>query len=339
MLVLFSVGFWFPCRPLCLCSQRKKENLWFLFSACFVLLLSCFPCSFASVSGGCNWDRRRWWRWNFYAQSLVTETDEDVRLLVINAPFFNSAPVLFYLCFSLVVLLYGSSVFLRSLFCSSRCLFLLVSSVQWLLKMELWSCCFWRRRKQWWRWWWLLSTALLCLPSVFPLLRTSTMVMKMLGAVGWMEGCSPLFFHMLLRSLFCNSASSLVKSMEVLLLSGFLEAEELLNMVKRCWKPILCLPFSPVLSPLFPWEETEETKSGFFVSFPVSLSAFFFLPVSLDLYSRFCVFFPWVYPPRSLIFSGFIAREYQPFETASRPLLPETAPEEEGEEGDEQCCV
>jgi len=37
-----------------------------------------------------------------------------------------------------------------------------------------------------------------------------------------------------------------------------------------------------------------------------------------------------------LIVSSFIAREYQPFETASRPLLPETAPEEEGEEGDEQ---
>ncbi|XP_073259780.1 receptor-like protein 9DC3 [Populus alba] len=30
------------------------------------------------------------------------------------------------------------------------------------------------------------------------------------------------------------------------------------------------------------------------------------------------------------------AGEYQPFETASKPLLPETAPEEEGEEGDEQ---
>jgi len=44
-----------------------------------------------------------------------------------------------------------------------------------------------------------------------------------------------------------------------------------------------------------------------------------------------------VLPPfRSLIFSGFIAREYQPFRTTSKPLLPETAPEEEGEEGDEQ---
>jgi hypothetical protein len=43
-------------------------------------------------------------------------------------------------------------------------------------------------------------------------------------------------------------------------------------------------------------------------------------------------------PPlfRSLIFSGFIAREYQPFETASKPLLPETAPKEQGEEGVEQ---
>jgi len=37
-------------------------------------------------------------------------------------------------------------------------------------------------------------------------------------------------------------------------------------------------------------------------------------------------------PCRSLIFSGFIAREYQPFETASKPLLLETAPEEEGDE-------
>jgi hypothetical protein len=48
--------------------------------------------------------------------------------------------------------------------------------------------------------------------------------------------------------------------------------------------------------------------------------------------------FPCVSSPlsRSLIFSGFIAREYQPFETASKPLLPEMAPEEEGEEGDEQ---
>ncbi|KAJ6968830.1 hypothetical protein NC653_036718 [Populus alba x Populus x berolinensis] len=43
----------------------------------------------------------------------------------------------------------------------------------------------------------------------------------------------PSVFRMLLRSLFCNSASSLVKSMGVLLLSGFLEAEDLLNMVKR----------------------------------------------------------------------------------------------------------
>jgi len=63
--------------------------------------------------------------------------------------------------------------------------------VQWLLKMELWSCCFWRRRKRLWRWWWLLSIAFLGLPSALPLLRTSTMVMKMLGAVGWMEACSP----------------------------------------------------------------------------------------------------------------------------------------------------
>jgi len=42
-----------------------------------------------------------------------------------------------------------------------------------------------------------------------------------------------------------------------------------------------------------------------------------------------------VIPPpssRSLIFSSFIAREYQLFETASKPLLPETAPEEEGDE-------
>jgi hypothetical protein len=38
-----------------------------------------------------NWDRQRRWRWNFYTESLVTETDEDVRLLVVNAPFFNSA--------------------------------------------------------------------------------------------------------------------------------------------------------------------------------------------------------------------------------------------------------
>ena len=30
MLVLLSVGFLFPCPPLCLCSQRKKETLWFL---------------------------------------------------------------------------------------------------------------------------------------------------------------------------------------------------------------------------------------------------------------------------------------------------------------------
>ena len=30
MLVLSSVGFLFPCPPLCLCSQRKKETLWLL---------------------------------------------------------------------------------------------------------------------------------------------------------------------------------------------------------------------------------------------------------------------------------------------------------------------
>jgi len=30
MLVLSSVSFLFPCPPLCLCSQRKKETLWFL---------------------------------------------------------------------------------------------------------------------------------------------------------------------------------------------------------------------------------------------------------------------------------------------------------------------
>jgi hypothetical protein len=34
--------------------------------------------------------------------------------------------------------------------------------------------------------------------------------------------------------------------MGVLLLSGFLEAEELLKMVKRWLKLILCLPLSPV---------------------------------------------------------------------------------------------
>ena len=44
----------------------------------------------------CNWDRRRRWRRNLYAQSLVTEIDEDVRLLVVNAPFFNSASVFFW---------------------------------------------------------------------------------------------------------------------------------------------------------------------------------------------------------------------------------------------------
>ena len=33
MLVLSSVGFLFPCPPLCLCSQRKKETLWFLLLA------------------------------------------------------------------------------------------------------------------------------------------------------------------------------------------------------------------------------------------------------------------------------------------------------------------
>ncbi|KAJ6940641.1 hypothetical protein NC651_006698 [Populus alba x Populus x berolinensis] len=39
-----------------------------------------------------------------------------------------------------------------------------------------------------------------------------------------------------------SSTSSLVKSMGVLLLSGFLEAEELLKMVKRWLKLTLCLP-------------------------------------------------------------------------------------------------
>jgi len=59
-----------------------------------------------------------------------------------------------------------------------------------------------------------------------------------------------------------------------------------------------------------------------FISGPPLFVAFFFS-------FRFCDS-----PPlsRSLIFSGFIAREYQPFETASKPLLPETAPEEEGDE-------
>jgi len=33
MLVLSSVGFLFPCPPLCLCSQRKKATLWFLLLA------------------------------------------------------------------------------------------------------------------------------------------------------------------------------------------------------------------------------------------------------------------------------------------------------------------
>jgi len=33
MLVLSSVGFLFPRPPLCLCSQRKKETLWFLLLA------------------------------------------------------------------------------------------------------------------------------------------------------------------------------------------------------------------------------------------------------------------------------------------------------------------
>jgi hypothetical protein len=55
-------------------------------------------------------------------------------------------------------------------------------------------------------------------------------VMKMLGAVGWMEACSPLFFfRMLLRSLFCNSASSLVKSM------GFFSCLGSWRL-KSCWR-------------------------------------------------------------------------------------------------------
>jgi hypothetical protein len=64
----------------------------------------------------------------------------------------------------------------------------------------------------------------------------------------------------------------------------------------------------------------------------------FFPGFFLLLFSSLSVPFPHIFflLLRSLIFSGFIAREYQPFETASKPLLPETAPEEEGEEGDEQ---
>jgi len=65
-----------------------------------------------------------------------------------------------------------------------------------------------------------------------------------------------------------------------------------------------------------------------------------FLPVSLPGSVFFSWFLPrfslFLFPLGFLIFSGFIAREYQPFETNSKPLLPETAPEEEGEESDEQ---
>ena len=79
------------------------------------------------------------------------------------------------------------------------------------------------------------------------------------------------------------------------------------------------LPFSSLFVRLLCFFEKKpgEPKSA--------LSFFFLVPLPL-----------WFLSLRSLIFSGFIAREYQPFETASKPLLPETAPEEEGEEGDEQ---
>jgi len=111
---------------------------------------------------------------------------------------------------------------------------------------------------------------------------------------------------MLLRSLFCNSASSLVKSTGVLLLSGFLEAEELLKMVKRWLKlipgfvsSVFFLPFQfffflsvsshPCLSlPFFPWFCFSPGSVIFFVSFPpclfVSSVFFFFFP---PLSSRF----------------------------------------------------
>jgi len=69
----------------------------------------------------------------------------------------------------------------------------------------------------------------------------------------------------------------------------------------------------------------------FFRQFPPSF--FLFSSVFLSCSRPGSALFSSCDPPlRSLIFSGFIAREYQPFETASKPLLPETAPEEEGDE-------
>ncbi|KAJ7001362.1 hypothetical protein NC653_011707 [Populus alba x Populus x berolinensis] len=52
MLVLSSVGFLFPCPPLCLCSQRKKETLWFLLFSVYTSVSVRAPASlFFSVLG------------------------------------------------------------------------------------------------------------------------------------------------------------------------------------------------------------------------------------------------------------------------------------------------
>lgn len=84
----------------------------------------------------------------------------------------------------------------------------------------------------------LLCFCLVCFSSR-PFFSALSSVFLCFGVFSW----SPLSVSFC--SVLCFQCSSLAMSMGVLLLSGFLEAEELLKMVKRWLELILCLPLSP----------------------------------------------------------------------------------------------
>jgi len=143
-----------------------------------------------------------------------------------------------------------------------------------------------------------------------PLLWMKTTMLRILEpGVGWTQAFSGL--------LLCFFALVLWLSVSVLrFYSGFCWVYNFLVSVFKGFLVLLLGVFSSVLPQFRVWVLASPPSFFFFFSFVA------FSP-PCDSSPR---------PPRSLIFSGFIAREYQPFETASKPLLPETAPEEEGDE-------